>query len=612
MSLDASDLFIQGTINDDSLVGDFGDDVLLGLEGDDTLNGNAGDDILIGGAGNDFFISDAIDFIDGGIGTDTISFANAFSGIFIDLDINSPPGSGASQVGAILSAPPAAGGSPLFAILDVENVIGTAFDDVIFGNQEINELSGGAGNDVFHSFGGADTVDGGEGIDTVLFSAGPGAVVDLDSDGNATASVGDVLTSIENLTGSASGNDNLSGNDGVNILNGNGGNDTLNGEGGDDVIIGGAGDDLIIGDIADSSVNGGEGTDTIDFSDLAENTGGGAFNGIIIDLDVNSAGGNGTSTQDGAVLTAPPAAGGTPINGTNLVDIENIVGSDFNDGLFGNNEVNILDGGAGNDIFHSFGGADFVNGGTGIDTVLFSAGPAVTVDLDNNGDAVASVGDVLTSIENVSGSNAGSDNISGNVQNNTLNGNGGDDTLNGEAGFDLLQGGAGNDNLNGGANADNLFGGEGNDILAGDAGFDRLFGENGNDTLNGGDGTDALFGQLGNDSLEGGADNDRLLGGAGFDSLNGGSGDDELTGNFNADFFVFEDNFGNDTILDFDQANAFEAIDLSAVSGITDFADLVNNHLTDVEGTAVITDGANTITIAGVAAADLVAGDFIF
>ena len=570
-----------------------GDDNITGNAGNNILNGNGGNDTLNGGAGDDILISDGIDTIDGGTGNDTVNFSGSSAGIIVDLDVNSAGGNGTpSQDGGVLDAPPAAGGAVLFEVDDIENVIGTDFNDGIFGNNEVNILIGGLGNDTFHSFGGADIVDGGDGIDTVLFSAGPGVTVTLDDFGDAVASVGDTLISIENITGSASGDDNITGNAGNNILNGNGGNDTLNG---------GAGDDILISDGIDT-IDGGTGTDTVNFS--------GSSAGIIVDLDVNSAGGNGTPSQDGGVLDAPPAAGGAVL--FEVDDVENVIGTDFNDGIFGNNEINVLEGGLGNDTFHSFGGADTVDGGEGIDTVLFSAGPGVTVDLDNAGNAIASVGDSLISIENITGSASGNDDISGNNQANTLNGNGGDDILNGEAGFDLLQGGAGNDTLDGGANADNLFAGTGDDELLGGQGFDRLFGEEGNDNLSGGLNNDALFGQLGNDFLNGDDGNDRLFGGAGFDSLNGGEGNDDLTGNFNADFFVFEDNFGQDTITDFDQANAFEAIDLSAVTAITDFADLLANHLSEIDGNAVITDGANTITLTGVEAADLVAGDFIF
>ena len=209
----------------------------------------------------------------------------------------------------------------------------------------------------------------------------------------------------------------------------------VTGGAGDDTILGGAGDDTLIGGEGIDSIDGGEGTDTVDFSD--------ATAGVIVDLDVNSAGGAGTPSQDGGILDAPPAAGGQVIE--EIDDVENIIGSDFNDGLFGNNEINVLIGGAGNDVIHSFGGADTLDGGEGIDTALFSAGGGVEVDLDDDGNATSSFGDTLISIENINGSNAGSDIISGNGFVNILNGLGGDDTLNGEGGDDILTGGAGSD-----------------------------------------------------------------------------------------------------------------------------------------------------------------------
>ncbi|MEM7663445.1 MAG: calcium-binding protein [Pseudomonadota bacterium] len=420
----------------DILSGNSGVNVLNGQVGDDTLDGEGGADTLIGGEGDDTFISDGLDTVFGGDsidledvsadlitddgGVDTVDFSERTEAVFVDLDVNSPPGSAASQVGAVLDAAPNAGGAAVVDLIDVENVVGTDFDDVIFGNQEVNTLDGGAGNDVFHSFGGADFVNGGEGTDTVLFSAGGAVTIDLDDNGDAVASVGDTVTSIENITGSAAGDDNISGNASANVLNGNGGSDSLFGEGGDDTLV---------SDGIDTILDGGEGTDTVDFSNIEGS-------GINIDLDTNTPQ-PGPATQIGAaeLFDGDNAIDNNPFD---VIDVENVIGTDQNDRIFGNNEINVLDGGAGDDTFHSFGGADFVNGGEGTDTVLFSAGGAVVVDLDDNGDAVASVGDTLTSIENITGSAAGDDTISGNASANVLNGNGGNDTLTGEGGADTF------------------------------------------------------------------------------------------------------------------------------------------------------------------------------
>lgn len=271
--------------------GELDGDVLLG-QGDDTFTQNAplvaaisdledggeageGDedfedfeDFEDGGeAGEDFEDDEAGDApvlrIDGGDGIDTIDLSGQAAGIVIDLDLNTPQPGPASQDGAILDAP---GGNVVAEVDDVENVIGTNFDDLILGNNELNVLQGGLGNDTIHSFAGADTLDGGEGIDTALFTAGPGVTVDLDDDGNAISSVGDTLISIENINGSAAGDDDLSGNSSSNVLNGQGGNDTLNGEGGADTLLGGAGNDILVGGSGSDFLTGGLGADTFDFT----------------------------------------------------------------------------------------------------------------------------------------------------------------------------------------------------------------------------------------------------------------------------------------------------------------------------------------------------------
>jgi len=106
---------------------------------------------------------------------------------------------------------------------------------------------------------------------------------------------------------------------------------------------------------------------------------------------------------------------------------------------------------------------------------------------------------------------------------------------------------------------------------------------------------------------------------AGANVINGGNGDDDLYGRGGLDTFVFEgDNFGRDQIFDF-SANDGEKIDLSDVDEIFDFSDLLNNHLVDDGGTAVIEISAfQRISLEGYSTADVgIAGiisafDFIF
>jgi Ca2+-binding RTX toxin-like protein len=154
----------------------------------------------------------------------------------------------------------------------------------------------------------------------------------------------------------------------------------------------------------------------------------------------------------------------------------------------------------------------------------------------------------------------GNDFLYGGVGNDLLAGDAGNDTLYGEAGDDYLNGGFDNDLLSGGAGNDVIYGDveydptagyppdyvkpsitsiTGSDVLYGDAGNDYLQGGYGNDKLYGGDGDDRLFGDFatarhasgtltitGNDELYGGNGNDILIGGFGVDYLYGEAGND--------------------------------------------------------------------------------------
>ncbi|ORE93827.1 CAP domain-containing protein [Aurantimonas sp. 22II-16-19i] len=342
----------------------------------------------------------------------------------------------------------------------------------------------------------------------------------------------------------------------------------------------------------------------------------------------------------------------------------------------GTNGNETLIGNAGNNVLRGGFGADHLDGGAGFDRADYDGSNAgILVNLGNGtGRFGHADGDTLTSIEAVRGTSH-ADTLLGSSAANTFWGLGSADILRGYAGNDRLEGGDGNDQLFGDFNADTLLGGAGDDTLAGGAGGDYLDGGVGNDTITGDAdgardifgggagidtldysavtsaitvdlvaglatgaaiGTDRLFGiervlggsgddQLtgngfttllggggGNNSLWGGTGNDNIRGYAGFDVLNGGAGNDRLQGDANADTFVFGNGFGKDIIADFEATNAAEKIDLSAVTAITSFADLAANHLTQVGGNAVITDGFNTITLNGVNIADLDATDFIF
>lgn len=249
---------------------------LTGLAGKHGLTGSDANDLLKAGA--------AAETLDGGIGTDTISYQLSTAAVHISLD--GTPGRGGF-----------AAGDRLF---NFENLTGSRFSDVLTGNALANVLVGLSGNDWLMGMGGNDTLrggkgndhliggagadilNGGEGNDWVSYRSSPGTVkIDL-----ATRSAlggdaqGDRLTSIENVEGSAF-NDVLQGNNAANVLYGNDGLDIIHGGGGDDWLEGGGGADFLTGSAGIDKIFGGDGDDLIDAGTGRDIIKGGAGNDVI-------------------------------------------------------------------------------------------------------------------------------------------------------------------------------------------------------------------------------------------------------------------------------------------------------------------------------------------
>ena len=560
--------------------------VLNGQDGLDTLTGNDGgvDTFLFEGASafndvdviNNFNIADGdtlnlMDLLNGHYVeatdtlTDFVQITNSGSNSIVRVDITGSGSFGAgTKIATIVGvtgltdeiALQTAGNliAPEFAL----DIIGTPAPDIIVGTGAGERIGGLESDDTISGGGGNDTLYGMSGNDTADYSSATGSVTANLSTGTASNDgdgASDVLDSIENLTGSNSGDD-LTGDSNTNILRGMGGNDTLDGDAGDDFLYGGAGNDTLYG---------GTGTDTADYTDAA--------GGVTASI-------SGGATNDGD--------GGTD----SYISIENIIGSDFADTLTGDNATNTLNGGEGADQLNGGGGADtlygdagddFLYGGAGVDELdggagsdtadYSSAGGSVVVDLSTNSASDDGDGstDNFTSIENVTGSGF-ADTLTGDANANVLSGGGGNDTLFSSGGADSYDGGTGtdtvdysgaasgvtanlgtgiasndgdgstdtftdveiligsgnNDVLTGDSGANTLFGGDGGDSLNGGGGVDVLEGEAGNDTINGGDGNDIINGGDGNDALYGDNNNDTVSGGAGNDTINGGSGNDVL------------------------------------------------------------------------------------
>jgi Ca2+-binding RTX toxin-like protein len=109
-------------------------------------------------------------------------------------------------------------------------------------------VRGEDGNDTFRPGIGAESYDGGNGIDVLNFSNLASIRISLSASfaGTRTAA-GDTYVNIETVTGSLLGNDRLGGDGKANLLVGQGGNDQITAEDGNDTLIGGAGVDRLTG-----------------------------------------------------------------------------------------------------------------------------------------------------------------------------------------------------------------------------------------------------------------------------------------------------------------------------------------------------------------------------
>lgn len=304
----------------------------------------------------------------------------------------------------------------------------------------------------------------------------------------------------------------MNGTNGANVLQDTQFSEQLFGHGGDDLLIASA----IAGssdEFADSFQNhpdlfhGGEGNDTISFSPLTT--------GVVVDL------------LGGAAWRY---AGGVMFDEMELVSIENVYGTSFNDIIRGNDFNNTLYGGAGNDQLEGGDGNDTLHGGSGIDKLYGGNHTDHLYGGDSN------------------------DQLYGNDGNDVLRGDGGNDTIDGGAGTDTAQFiTAGNVQVNLGLNIaagalgsdilvsiENVETGDGHDVIMGNnthnilragGGNDHVDGGGGHDTIEGGNGTDTLVGGSGNDLIRGGSGNDDLRGGSGWDAIFADGGADTIRWN---------------------------------------------------------------------------------
>lgn len=508
---------VEGGAGNDTIFGNDQNDILFGGDGDDSLDGGASVDILEGGAGNDT--------LSGGAGDDTLN-----GGAGNDVLIG---GAGSDELRG------GAGNDQIDGGAGSDRLFGEDGDDTIVGGEGADTIDGGTGFNIIRGGAGDDNITGGRrgnagDKNIVDYSDATGAVtITFGQTESATGddSVGtDTLSNMDGAIGSEFGDtytvdENFSGQLGrVNEFEGRGGNDTIVGNGSTIISFEHATGAVTV-DIAANSVIGDSsvGNDRISgiggvrgtaFGDVL--MGSGNASGTIETFE-GLAGADtidGRTGVDAAVYERSPAAvvvdltAGTAEDGygttDKLIDIENVIGSAFNDTLTGDAKANKLEGGAGDDLLAGGAGNDTLDGGEGNDTVSYEdsrIGIRISMEDGTANDGFGGI-DKLISIESIVAS--------------AFN-----DTVIGDDKDNIIDGGAGNDSLRGGAGNDSLVGGRGNDSLGGDAG---------NDTLSGGEGADSLDGGEGDDSLSGGTGNDTLRGGLGSDTLSGGSGGDVFIG----------------------------------------------------------------------------------
>jgi Ca2+-binding RTX toxin-like protein len=616
---------------------------LTGSTFDDTLVGNGGANVLDGGAGNDVLEGLAgADIFRGGVGIDTVSFAHSNATVTVDISNNGSP--------ALTND---AFGDQYFGI---ENVTGSNFSDFLYGDTNDNVLIGGLGDDL---------LDGRGGTDTASYASASGAVtIDLATNTVTGAAGNDTLVNIEKVIGS-SASDTITGSAGNDVIEGGNSNDIINGGLGNDTvsyanatgfrnvnlltgvntdndtltsienIIGSSAGEALVGDGNDNIIEGGGGNDVLD---------GGA----------HGAGGDTASYASATAAVIVSLASGTASGGAGndtFSNFENITGSSYDDTLTGDGNANRLDGGSGNDLLIGGVGADALVGGAGTDTASYAnAVSAVAITINGTGTLGDALGDVLSSIENLIGSDFNdtltgdglANIIDGGLGNNIIDGANGVDTINyanasGAMTVNIFNGGT---NATGGGRSDQLSGIEN---IVGSTFSDSLTGDSGNNVIEGGAGGDTLTGGLGTDTASyitsnagvdvnlttgigagGHAASDTL---AGFENLTGSAFNDTLTGNFSAN--ILDGGAGDDVLiggtgadqliggLGADTASYFSAssaVTVNLTTGVGTLGDANGDSFSGIEhltGSAFndsLTGDANANTLIGGAGNDTISG----
>ena len=139
----------------------------------------------------------------------------------------------------------------------IENLIGSAYNDVLTGNNAANTIQGGAGNDIINGGAGNDYLDGGSGTDTMNGGTGDDVYVVNQQDDSVSEKIGEGNDTVYSYVSYTLGEnvENLylygaaqmaTGNAADNVLMGNASDNRLEGKGGSDMLTGGKGRDTFV------------------------------------------------------------------------------------------------------------------------------------------------------------------------------------------------------------------------------------------------------------------------------------------------------------------------------------------------------------------------------
>ena len=219
------------------------------------------------------------------------------------------------------------------------------------------------------------------------------------------------------------------------------------------------------------------------------------------------------------------------------------VGDDLVDGGTGDDEI---DGQDGNDTLTGGDGSDSIDGNGGDDEIDTSGGGSAPLPDQGYPGFYASDADPLDDLDTVEGG-AGNDTIRTGDDADLLSGGRGNDSLDGGIDDDTIFGNQDNDTIIGGEGSDLIDAGQGNDLVYGGLGptfpdavnirddQGDLLPLNGADNIRGGTGLDTIYGLDDDDTIDGGQDADFIDAGIDDDIATGGSGNDTITGGQGAD-----------------------------------------------------------------------------